>query len=176
MYLIPCGVDSKRLANAFCNLLRISLESLFASLVNCANVFCKLSWSGVQFVALILKVCKCVLQLVENLAFMPCVHLASICNWVVVESQFVLFSGLSVVPECTARNYRRTVVPVVLWRYYRWSFGVPNVSANREVQRRGPKVSVNLSRPRGQSYRVCWSGRNVFAVVPDLCCGTTASR
>ena len=31
--------------------------------------FCKLSWSGVQFVALILKVCKCVLQLVENLAF-----------------------------------------------------------------------------------------------------------
>ena len=68
--------------------------------------------------ALILKVCKCVLQLVENLAFMPSVHLESICKCVLqFELKFLinqLLSEISVVPACTTRNYRAAVVPVFL--------------------------------------------------------------
>ena len=102
MYLIPCGVDSKSWQMRFATCWESRLNRWFASLVNCANVVCKLSWSGVQFVALILKVCKCVLQLVENLAFMPWVHLESTCKCVLqfeLLFQIILvLSELSVVP------------------------------------------------------------------------------
>ena len=103
---------------------------------------------------MILKVCKYVLQLVENLAFMPCVHLESICKCVLqFELKFLIIlvlSELSVLPACTTRYDRGAVVPHVPWRNYRVTFGPPNVSSDRVAKRRGPKVQMNLSRPRGK--------------------------
>ena len=103
--------------------------------------------------ALILKVCKCVLQLVENLAFMSCVHLESICKCVLQLScslkAVCAFSELSVVPACTTRNYRCAVVPAFLWRNYRSSFGHPVVCFDRAVKTSGPKDLSDLSGPRG---------------------------
>ena len=67
---------------------------------------------------LILKVGKLVLQLVENLAFMPCVHLESICKCVLqFELLFVIIlelSELSVVPACTSGTTAGAVVPAFL--------------------------------------------------------------
>ena len=108
-------------------------------------------------VALILKVGKYVLQLVENLAFNSCLHRASIDKCVLQielkRSAICVFSGQSEVPACIVQNYRAAVVPAFLWRNYRRTFGLSEHYSNRMVKTRGPNVHLNLSRPRVQSDR-----------------------